>query len=129
MSNSTETFIRESVNRFLEKIIWQASLANRKRSSIDILSINLKDKASFLDVFEKVLNLFTKKNYKWQIDRKDDIVPYEESLRRLFVLLLIVTFINLMTSTIMALIVASVFEKGEERMLVYVNDTKSMYVT
>ena len=126
MSYLTEAPIRKSVNRFLEKIIWQASFANRKRSSIHLSSVKRKDKASFLDVFDQALNLFTKKDYKWQIDRKDDIVPYEESLRRLFIFLLIVTFINLMTSTILAVIVAAVFEKGEERMLTYDNDIKSM---
>ena len=122
MPNSKEASVRESVNRFLEKIIWNASLANRKRSSIDLSSVKLKDKASFLDVLDQALNLFTKKDYKRQIDRKEYIVPYEESLRRLFIFFLIVTLINLITSTILAFIVAV----GGERTLVQVNNTESM---
>ena len=84
-------------------------------------SAKLKAKASFLDVLDQALDLFTKKDYKWQIDRKFDLLPYEESLRRLIIFLFIVTLINLISSTILAFIVAAVFEKGEDRMLLQVN--------
>ena len=119
MTKSKETSIRNSVNNFIEKTIWKALLANRRRTSI------VHSKASFLAVFEQALDLFTKKEYKWQIDKTDYIVPYEESLRRILIFLLILTTIVLVISTILTLIVVVVFQKEDNRIVVYDVEMKS----
>ena len=117
MTKSKEASVRNSVNKFIEKTIWKALLANRRRSSI--VHSKRKDKVSFLDVFEKALDLFTKKEYKWQIDKTDYIVPYEESLRRILIFLLILTTIVLITCTILTLIVMVVFQTEDNRIVMY----------
>ena len=109
MTKSKEASVRNSVNNFIEKTIWKALLVNRRRSSI--VHSKRKDRLSFFDVFEQALDLFTKKEYKWQIDKTDYIVPYEESLRRILIFLLILTTSNLITGTILTLIVVVVFQQ------------------
>ena len=125
MTKSKEASVRNSVNNFIEKTIWKALLANRRRSSIANLHSKPKQKISFLDVFEQALDLFTKKEYKWQIDKTDYIVPYEESLRRILIFLLILTTIVLVISTILTLIVVVVFQKEDNRIVVYDVEMKS----
>ena len=123
MTKSKEASVRNSVNKFIEKTIWKALLANRRRSSI--VHSKRKDKVSFLDVFEKALDLFTKKEYKWQIDKTDYVVPYEESLRRILIFLLILTIIVLITCTILTLIVMVVFQTEDNRIVMYDVEIKS----
>ena len=123
MTKSKEASVRNSVNKFIEKTIWKALLANRRRSSI--VHSKRKDKVSFLDVFEKALDLFTKKEYKWQIDKTDYVVPYEESLRRILIFLLILTTIVLITCTILTLIVMVVFQTEDNRIVMYDVEIKS----
>ena len=123
MAKSKEASVRNSVNNFIEKTIWKALLANRRRSSI--VHSKRKDRLSFFDVFEQALDLFTKKEYKWQIDKTDYIVPDEESLRRILIFLLILTTIVLITCTILTLIVMVVFQTEDNRIVMYDIEMKS----
>ena len=81
---------RKSIRKFIDKIIWQASLANRRKSSVYLFNRPDSDnKVPFLTIFEQALDVFTKKDYRWQIDKNEDVVPYVESERRIIILLFI----------------------------------------
>ena len=69
------------------------------------------NKVPFLTIFEQALDVFTKKDYRWQIDKNEDLVPYVESERRIIILLFILVGITLMTCNIMTAIVAITFSK------------------
>ena len=103
---------RKSIRKFIDKIIWQASLANRRKSSVYPFNRPDSDnKVPFLTIFEQALDVFTKKDYRWQIYKNEDLVPYVESERRIIILLFILVGITLMTCNIMTAIVAITFSK------------------
>ena len=60
-------------------------------------------KLSFFSLIENVLELFTKKYFKWQIEN-NDTVPYTESEKRLSWLLLLLSVISIVTCTTLAII-------------------------
>ena len=60
-------------------------------------------KLSFFVLIENVLELFTKKDFKWQIEN-NDTVPYTESEKRLSWLLLLLSVISIVTCTTLAII-------------------------
>ena len=112
MNDSNEDKERESTRKFIDKVIWKASLANRRKSSVYPFNRQQsKNEVPFLSLFEQALDVFTKKDYRWQIDKNEDVVPYEESERRIIILLFILVGITLMTCTIMTAIVAITFSK------------------
>ena len=80
--------------RFLSKIIWRVSQENEENSA----RYKPQKMAAFLYWFERVIDLFTKKNYKWQIDKSDGLVTYEESVRRTIIVVLTLTAISLITN-------------------------------
>ena len=111
MNDQKENNFEPSVKTFIEKTIWNASLLNRRRSSALSNSHKRKEKSSNLELFERILDLFTHKAYKWQLDRTDYLVPYEESIRRLVIYLFIVTGIVITICTIMMIVVSIILGK------------------
>ena len=85
MNKPKDNVYEDSVRTFIDKTIWNASLLNRRRSSALSNSPKQKENLSYLELFERVLELFTHKAYKWQLDRTDYLVSYEESIRRLVI--------------------------------------------
>ena len=111
MNDQKEKDFENSVKRFIDKSIWNASLLDRRRSSALSTSHIQKEKLSNLELLERILDLFTHKAYKWQLDRTDYLVSYEESIERLVIYLFILTGIVITICTIMMIVVAIILGK------------------
>ena len=79
-------------------------------------------KLSLFILIENVLELFTKKDFKWQIEN-NDTVPYTESEKRLSWLLLLLSVISIVTCTSLAIFLDC--EHEAERVN---NSTNSYYI-
>ena len=122
MTDLHESVERKSIRKVIDKIIWNASLANRRKSSVyPFHRPDSEYKVPFLTIFEQALDVFTKKDYRWQIDKNEDLVPYVESERRIIILLFILVGITLMTCNIMTAIVAITFSKETSKNLTLEN--------
>ena len=65
---------------------------------------------NFLALFESLLELFTKKEFKWQIEN-NDTVSYTESEKRICWLLFFLVVINITTATILSIIIDCTHEE------------------
>ena len=120
MNYEKEKDFENSVKTFIDKTIWNASLLNRRRSSALSNSHKRKEKLSNLELFERILDLFTHKSYKWQLDRTDYLVSYEESIRRLVICLFILTGTVITICTIMMIVVSIIL--GKEQTTQYISN-------
>ena len=113
-SNSSEYTLEDSVLDFLNDTILQAT----QRFSYSPSMTKQNEKLNFFALFESVLELFTKKEFKWQIENSDTI-SYTESEKRICWLLLFLAVINITISTILAIIVSCTHE--EETTIILAN--------
>ena len=108
-----------SVINFLSKSIWRTSLENGKHD------ITPENRSTFLYWFERAIDLFTKKDYVWQLDKTEGLVPYEESVRRIITFLVILSGISLVACTIMTIIVATSFAKETLELDILIHEQES----
>ena len=119
---SVKTNNEESITKFIKFTIWKANLLSKGihpsslkhiwRTSFEDGKLDTpENKSTFLYWFEKAIDLFTKKDYVWQLDKKEGLVPYEESVRRIISFLFILSGISLVACTIMTITVAISFAK------------------
>ena len=90
---------------FLESVIWQATFQDARNSSASSSLHKSNKNFGYLSLLDRILELFTRKEYKWQIENSDNLVSYSESERRISLTLFILSIIFLMTSSILAIII------------------------
>ena len=105
-SNSSEYIQEDSVLDFLNDTILQAT----QRFSHPPWMTKKNENLNFFALFESVLELFTKKEFKWQIE-DSDTVSYTESEKRICWLLLFLSLISLSTCTILTITIDCTHEE------------------
>ena len=82
------------------------------------------DQHSFIGLREQLI-YSQKKDYVWQLDKTEGLVPYEESVRRIITFLVILSGISLVACTIMTIIVATSFAKETLELDILIQEQES----
>ena len=112
MSGIERRVIKDSgVLEFLESIIWQTDtdISSASSSPDDESNKNLK----YISLLERILDLFTRKEYKWQIEKTDNI-SYSESEKRICLSLIIFSIIFLSICSFLSILLSSAFHEKTE---------------
>ena len=96
---------------FLESVIWQATFRDARNSSASSSLHKSNKNFGYLSLLDRILELFTRKEYKWQIEDSDNLVSYSESERRISLTLFMLSIIFLMTSSILAIVIECTFQE------------------
>ena len=112
MSEIEKGVLKDSVAvEFLESIIWRATFQDSRHSSTSSSLHKANKNFGYISLLDRILDLFTRKEYKWQIENSDNLVSYSESERRISLTLFILSIIFLMTSSIVAIVIECTFQE------------------
>ena len=115
MSESEEEILKESVHNFIKKIIYRAT-TKKIRKSYNLSTPNYN--SGLLSLIERILDLFTSnRQYKWQLDVTHNIVPYQESHRRITLILITISSILLIACSTLTIMVGIAYVNDSENIL------------